>query len=334
MENMRIFSFQRPNKRVAMAHITREQRYTIECLLAKGKSITYIAETIGKNKSVVSREIKRNTNERTGIYSSKNAQKYYETRQKWKHKRTYMTDSVKATIRYYLELDYSPEQIVGFCRKNDIPCVSHESIYQHIWKCKANGQDLHLHLRRKGRRYQKRGSQYKSRGTIVNRRDIDERPTIVEERKRFGDLEIDTIIGKNHKGAIVTINDRASGMLWMKKTKSRSAEDIVNATIELLYDERDNIHTITADNGKEFAYHSLIAEILGVDFYFAHPYKPWQRGANENLNGLIRQYIPKKTDFTLLEDKLVSFVQNILNNRPRKRLDFDNPITRKKNLLF
>jgi IS30 family transposase len=317
-----------------MAHITSEQRYTIECLLAKGKSITYIAETIGKDKSVVSREIKRNTNERTGVYSCKNAQKLYATRQKWKHKRTYLTDEIIAIIRYYLELDYSPEQIVGICRKQNVRCVSHETIYQYIWKCKAEGQSLHLHLRRKGRRYQKRGSQYKSRGTITDRRDIDERPPIVEEKRRFGDLEIDTVIGKNHKGAIVTINDRATGLLWMKKTKSRSAEDILKATIELLYDERDNLHTITADNGKEFAYHALIAEILEVDFYFAHPYKPWQRGANENLNGLIRQYIPKKTDFTILEDKFVSYVQNILNNRPRKRLDYDSPTMRKKNLVF
>jgi len=147
----------------------------------------------------------------------------------------------------------------------------------------------------------------------------------VELKQRFGDLEIDTIIGQNHQGAIVTINDRATGMLLMKKVKSKEAEGVKNAAIELLQDWKPNLHKITADNGKEFAFHKIISEELMVDFYFANPYHSWERGANENLNGLVRQYIPKKTDFSLITDEYIQKVQDDLNNRPRKRFNFESP---------
>ena len=163
------------------------------------------------------------------------------------------------------------------------------------------------------------------RGRIVGRRSIEQRPTIVEEKQRFGDLEIDTIIGRNHQGAILTINDRSTGMLKMKKLSGKNAEELAKATINLLQDWKPFLHTITADNGKEFAQHQAIAQALDIDFYFAHPYHSWERGANENLNGLIRQYIPKKSDFTLINENEIQKIQEDLNNRPRKRFDFDSP---------
>ena len=198
-------------------------------------------------------------------------------------------------------------------------CVSHERIYQYVWADKRNGGDLHTHLRRRGRRYRKRGAAKDYQGSIKGRVGIDQRPAEVQEKRRFGDLEIGTIIGRNHKGAIVTINDRKNGFLWMKKVDERTSDAVYRATVELLKEEKEFIHTITGDNGKEFADHQKIAQELQINFYFAKPYHSWERGANENLNGLIRQYIPKKTDFKTIDDEFLQFVANRINSRPRKR---------------
>jgi IS30 family transposase len=153
------------------------------------------------------------------------------------------------------------------------------------------------------------------RGRLIDRADIDQRPAIVEEKDRIGDLEIDLVIGRHHKGALVTINDRAAGLLYMDKVESKEASVIQAKTIELLQDSKPILKTITSDNGKEFANHKAIAHKLEIDFYFANPYHSWERGANENLNGLIRQYFPKNTDFRLIEKSETERVINILNNR-------------------
>ncbi len=316
-----------------MAHITKEQRYTIEVLLAKGKNQTFIAGTIGKNKSVVSREINRNKDKRNGTYSADLAQRKYEKRVKEKPKIIRFTDDIKTKVNELLRDDYSPEQIAGYCKKENLKCVSHERIYQYIWANKKAGGDLYGHLRRQGRRYRKRGNKKDTRGIIKDRIDIDERPEIVEKKERFGDLEIDTIIGKNHKGAIVTINDRASGYLWMQKITRRTADAVYQATINLMSEIKEFLKTITGDNGKEFADHKKIAKGLGINFILLNPYHSWERGANENLNGLIRQYIPKKTDFNTITDEFVKRIQNKLNNRPRKRFNYNNPIFVKNELL-
>ena len=178
----------------------------------------------------------------------------------------------------------------------------------------------------KGRKYAKRGSEYKRRGQIVDRVDIDQSPNEVATKKRFGDLEGDTIIGKNHKGAIATFNDRKTGMLWMKKLSGKEADPLAAAAVELLLGVKPLLHTMTLDNGKEFAKHALIAHELEIDIYFAHPYHSWERGANENTNGLIRQYFPKGTNFDEITEEQVAKVQTILNNRPRKRLGYKTPL--------
>jgi IS30 family transposase len=148
---------------------------------------------------------------------------------------------------------------------------------------------------------------------------------VVEERKRFGDLEMDTIIGRKHKGAIVTINDRASGMLLMRKVPRKESGLVAEVAINALRTWKPHLHTATSDNGKEFADHQLIAHKLKLDFFFAKPYHSWERGSNENLNGLIRQYIPKRTDFDTLSDEFIQHVQDQINSRPRKRFNFDSP---------
>jgi len=317
-----------------MSHITEKQRYTISTMLAQKYSQTEIGKVIGKDKSVISREIKRNKDLRSGKYKSDLAQRKCQQRQKYKSKPRKFTKEIREYVENLIEQDYSPEQIVGVSKKEEILCVSHERIYQHIWDNKKKKGKLHLHLRRKGRRYRKRGSAKDNRGIIKDRVSINKRPEIVETRSRFGDLETDLIIGKNHKQAILTINDRASGMLKMKKIESKDAKVVANAIIQLLEDWLPYIHTITSDNGKEFAEHKLVSDKSFIDFFFAEPYHPWERGANENLNGLIRQYFPKGSDFNLIDNQIIKCVENKINSRPRKRFNFESPFIVMDNLLF
>ena len=308
-----------------MSHLTYEQRYAISVMLKAKYRQKQIAEAIDKDKSVVSREIARNCDKRNGNYDADLAERKYEKRRDSKPKKVYFTAEIQEMVEDKLAKKYSPEQIVGVAKKQGVACVSHERIYHHIWKDKRKKGNLYDHLRTKGKRYRKRGAAKDSRGIIPDRVDISQRPKVVDDRERAGDLEIDTIIGKNHQGAILTVNDRASGLLKMKKLEGKSAQQLAMATIELLEDMKPFLNTITADNGREFAAHQTISKALEIDFYFARPYHSWERGANENLNGLIRQYIPKQTDFSTITDEYIKFVENELNNRPRKRHDFQTP---------
>lgn len=317
-----------------MSHLTLKQRYTIDMMNKQGYTQIDIAQAIEKDKSVVSRELKRNCDRRSGIYRHELAQRKYEKRQKGKPKRIAFTTSIQAEVEDLLQQDYSPEQIVGISEKLQKVTVSVERIYQHVWEDKKKGGSLFLHLRHRGRHYRKRGSAKDSRGIIKNRVDIEKRPEIVEKRTRFGDLEVDLIIGKHHKQAILTINDRASGMLKMKKVPSKAADVVSQAIVETLQDWMPYIHTITGDNGKEFAGHQEVSEQLGIQFYFAKPYHAWQRGSNENLNGLIRQYFKKSTDFHQITDQQIKNVEDKLNNRPRKRFNYENPTFVMNQFLF
>lgn len=309
-----------------MGHLNLEQRYQIEASTKAGYKDIEIAEQLNVHKSVISREKKRNSDQRNGAYRADLAHRKANGRKasKYKHKR--FDEQMKEQVEQLIKQDYSPEQVKGYCDKKGVDCVSHERIYQHIWDNKKSGGSLYKHLRRKGRKYRKRGNAKDSRGLIINRVDIDHRPKIVEDKSRFGDFEVDTIIGKNHQGAIVTVNDRASGFFKMKKVAYRTAELVKEAVIELLMPIKELLFTMTADNGKEFALHEQIAEALGIDFYFAKPYHSWQRGANENINGLVRQYIPKKADFSQYSDDYIKAINIKINQRPRKRFDFENPI--------
>jgi len=317
-----------------MAHLTKEQRYTIFVMKNRGDSTPETAKIIGVNKTTVYRELERNCDKRNGKYFFDLAEKKYKQRQQNKSKHIRFTLTIQESIDSLLKEDYSPEQVVGILKKEQKETVSTERIYQHIWADKALGGKLHTHLRRQGRKYRKRGNSKDSRGIIKNRVSIDKRPAIVTKRERFGDLEVDLIIGEHHQQAILTINDRASGVLKMKKIESKQAAVVTQAINELLIDWIPYLHTITADNGKEFAGHQEVAEELNIDYYFAHPYHSWERGSNENLNGLIRQYFKKGSSFKDITDKRITEVQTILNNRPRKRFNFENPIFVMNQLLF
>jgi IS30 family transposase len=186
------------------------------------------------------------------------------------------------------------------------------------------GGTLFHHLRCQKKRHKRYGG-YDRRGRLPNRVSIEKRPTIVEQRKRLGDWEVDTLVGKGHRQAIVTLVERKSRFVLLRKVDQRTADQVSNAMIDLLQPVSDHLHTITADNGKEFAEHEKIARELKADFFFAHPYAAWERGSNENMNGLIRQYIPEKRNFASVEETEVELVMDRLNKRPRKCLDFVSP---------
>ena len=292
-----------------------------------------IAETIGVSKSTISRELRRNCDKRSGKYVMDLAQRKADERKKSKrHKQTF-TLKMQKRVKRMLKIGFSPEQITGRCRLLGKEMVSHETIYKWIWADKLSGGELYKLLRRQGRKYAKRGSKNAGRGFIPNRIDIDQRPAVVELKERFGDLEIDTIIGKNHKGAILTINDRATSRVWIRKLSGKEATPLAEKTTSALKKVKELIHTMTADNGKEFAKHEEIAQKLELNFYFCKPYHSWERGANENTNGLIRQYIPKGTDFSEITDKQIKWIENKLNNRPRKRLGYLTPNEKFKQII-
>ncbi len=308
-----------------MSHLTDEQRYTIQSLLGLGFNYSQIADTIGKHKSVISREVVRNCDLRSSTYSAKLAIKKCKERHKKKTKHQRFTPDVLTYVKSQIEKNISPEQIIGRAKMEGIECVSHESIYQYIWLDKKKGGKLFEHLRSKGKKYRRRSSAKDSRGLIKNATSIDERPTIVEEKIRPGDMEVDLVMGANHKSAIVTMNDRYLGIVKIVKVSSKEANEVKEAIINALTPWKSFIKTITSDNGKEFACHEEISKALNVQYYFAHPYCSWERGANENLNGLIRQYFPKKTDFSKITDEKIKIVEENLNNRPRKRFNFATP---------
>jgi len=309
-----------------MKQFTEKQRYELNAYLQIGKSKDEIATLLGFHRSTIYREICRNSGKQGESYSAYSAQRYYENRKYLRQRPIKFTVEMEYYARFLLtKRHYSPEQIAGRCKQSHIPMLSHESLYQWIWEDKKKAGDLYTYLRRQGRKNRKRKNKNRDRGWIKDRVDISQRPTIVEKKERFGDLEIDTVIGKNKSGVILTINDRATGKLWTMKLPTKEAKYVTAATIYLLEPYKELLHTITSDNGSEFAGHKEIAKELGIKFYFARPYHSWERGANENLNGLIRQYLPKCKEFKYLNGKRLQEITNLINLRPRKRYGYLNP---------
>jgi IS30 family transposase len=309
----------------SMSQITQEQRYIIETLLNENYSKPEIAKRLKKDVSTIYREIKRNCDKRNNKYRAVLAHRRCVERHSDKNKSNRFTSEVKGFIEYWIKQEYSPEQIVGRAKEQGLNCVSHERIYQYIWKDKKQGGDLYLSLRSQGKVYRKRGASKDKRGQIIGRIDIDQRPKSVEERKTIGDLEIDLMIGAGHKGALLTINDRATGVAKIRILKSKEATEVNQAIIDTLQDWTPFLKTITSDNGKEFAQHQKVSQILEIDYYFAKPYHSWERGSNENMNGLIRQYFPKGMNFENITDIQVQNAEDKLNNRPRKRFGYKTP---------
>ncbi len=299
--------------------LTEGKRYQISVLLAQGFTPAAIARTIEVHRTTVYRELRRNNSE--GLYDPAQAHHQALTRRRSALKYSVPPDVV-VYVEWALSLDWSPEQIsevgnvIGYR-------VSHEWIYRHVAADKASGGLLYRHLRQGHKRYRK-GKNGK-RSPIPNAVSIDERPSIVDTRERLGDWEADTVLGKQGTGVLVTLAERKSRLYLIQRVESKHAEVVTKAIIDMLEPYKDNVHTITFDNGGEFAEHEKIAESLEADMYFAHPYSSWERGLNENFNGLLRQYIPKGTDLRFVSDERVKQVQTRMNLRPRKCLGFKQP---------
>lgn len=304
-------------------HLTLEERCIIYGLKSTNNSIRKIAESIGVSPSTVSRELSRN--KRTGGYKPNLAHNKYKRRKSKSVCARAITPEIRAKIIYGLSQYHSPEQISGSLKLQSIN-ISHESIYNFIWNDKKDGGELYRYLRRSGKKYNKRSGTNSSRSLIPDRVDIIQRDPIVETKSRVGDWEADTVIGANQKGAIVTLVDRCSKKTLLKKVPNRTKELVTKAILDLLLPYKNKVHTITFDNGMEFADHKIIAKTLDAKCYFATPYHSWERGLNEHTNGLLRQFIPKKTDFTTVTDENIAKYQNLLDNRPRKILQFNTPI--------
>ena len=307
---------------MSYTQLTQAQRYQIYVLLKTEHSQTKIAVVIGVNKSTISRELKRNRGKRG--YRPKQAQRFAQRRRR-KAVHTRIPKETWAKIEAKLREDWSPEQVSNWLKKNTDTAVSHEWIYQYIYMNKRTGGDLHKHLRCQKKR-RKRAGDYDRRGQIPHQVSIEERPEIVEKRARLGDWEADTIIGAGKRGAIVTLVERKSRFTLLKQVTRRTAAAVEEAILDLLRPFPTSTHTITFDNGKEFSNHQTIARELQANMFFAHPYSSWERGTNENTNGLIRQYFPKGSDFSTITDDQISFVKERLNHRPRKCLDFQAPV--------
>lgn len=301
--------------------LTHEQRYQIAALLKAEHDQTEIAMILGRHKSTISREIRRNMGLRG--YRPRQAQLLTEQRRLTKFVPR-ISDTTWSHVDTLLKEDWSPEQISLWLKAELAVSISHEWIYQYILQDKAYGGALYHHLRCQKQRRKCYGS-YSRRGQLIDRVSIDERPIVVDQRSRIGDWELDTIIGKGHQQTIVSLTERKSRYTLIQKVKRKTAQSVSSAIIKLLSPFSKHVITMTSDNGKEFADHKNIADKLNAKFYFAHPYASWERGLNENTNGLIRQYFPKGRDFTTITQKEINQAMDKLNNRPRKCLGIKTP---------
>jgi IS30 family transposase len=312
-----------------------EQRYKIEALLKAGLRQKLIAEQLGVSASTICRELKRNVARRGrtgGHYIASNAQRRTNIRHQQKNKSVKFTKEAKQTVITQLVEDrWSPEIISVMGNRTGQCPVSHETIYKWIWQCKHGNKrstvaykNLYRYLRH-GKRRRKRGTRRDTRGLIPNRVSIEKRPSIVKKRKRLGDLEVDLMMGKNHKGALLITTDRASLFTRMTKLNGKSSEEVFKALIKRLAKIKQPLHTLTFDNDKAFSEHSRIAEKLNVDTYFTRPYTSQDKGTVENRIGVIRRFLPKKTDLSIISNQQVKKIEITLNNRPVRKYNYLTP---------
>ena len=306
-----------------MKHLTKEQRYVIQALHRRKESITAIAEEVGVDRSTIYRELKRNSSKRS--YQAERAQAYAnERKERFCYNRKF-TDSVRRfVVKYLTEEQWSPEQIVGYCNKMGIKMVSTERIYQFIREDKKQGGSLYKHLRHQLKHRNRPVNGASSR--IKDRISIDQRPEKANNREEFGHFEMDLVVGKDNKGAILTITERLSRhFICRYLPHGKIAKYVSQAVIEELLPFKNHVLSITTDNGTEFADHKTIANKLETTVYFAHPYSSWEKGQIEYANKLLRQYIPKKSIINHDTTLKLKAIQMKINRRPRKNLGYEKP---------
>ncbi len=303
--------------------LTYEKRYQIYAYSKANWAQKEISVELNVHRTTIYREKKRNRGQRG--YRPDQAHKIAQKRNQSAKKHVKMTPYARFIIAQKIRIEWSPEQIAGYFKRHQLLDISHQSIYALIQEDRKKGGILHKHLRRSSKKRKKRYGSTNHRGQIKNRTMIDERPKIVDKKSRIGDWEVDTIIGKDHKGVIVTAVERKSKYLIACPVPDKTEQVVTAALIDSLRSYKNKVHTLTGDNGKEFAGHEKIAKNLKAKFYFAHPYCSWERGLNENSNGLLRQYYPKKTDLRSIDrDDIIPVLEKI-NTRPRKTLGYATP---------
>ena len=304
-------------------HLTREERYQIHALRRQGIRPAVIAAELNRSRSTITRELKRNA----GVqgYKPARAHEQARTRQSVRRNARQFTAQQWGQVHTYLCLQLSPEQVSGRLLLEGALTISHECIYQHIYADKRADGELISHLRCQKVRRKRYGSGQERRGTLKDRVCIEKRAAIVDTRSRIGDWEGDTVVGKGHQGVLVTLVERKSRYTLAQQLDSRHSAGVTEAVIALLRPHKSLCETITFDNGKEFAEHAFIAQSLKADVYFAHPYHSWERGLNENTNGLLRQYFPKSTNLRRVTQHEVDDAVYRLNHRPRKCLNYRTP---------
>ena len=298
-------------------HLSQAERYQIHALMKAGHDQSQIAKLLDRHKSTISRELSRNTGSRG--YRPKQACEMSADRAQHSRNAPTVEPWVREAACALLCIQWSPEQIAS-----QLP-ISHETVYQHVYADKAQGGTLWKHLRCQKQKRKRYASGRDRRGQIPNRRPLSERPLHIEARRQVGHWECDTVIGASHKGAVVTLVERKSGYAVMAKVEKKTSELVSSAIVDKLQPMAARVKTLTFDNGKEFAGHAHIDQQLQSTAYFARPFASWERGSNENLNGLLRQYVPKKRAMSTVSDEEIRMIQNRLNNRPRKRLGFKTP---------
>ncbi len=301
-----------------------DERCQIRVLLSKGFSMRSIAGDLNRSPATISREIARNRGERGYRHDQAQAMSSARRSEASGVPRK-LTEALWSRIGRLIRQGWSPEQVEGRLKHLGEETVGREWIYRQVRADREEGGDLYLHLRRRGRKPNWKGGRHAGRGHIPGRVDIAERPAVVEEKSRIGDWELDTIIGARHRGALLSSVDRASWYTILELLGGKAAAPVTEALLRRLGPHRDRVHTLTADNGKEFAGHREVAEGLDAGFYFATPYHSWERGLNEHVNGLVREYFPKGVDFRQVTTEQVREVEDRLNHRPRKALGYRTP---------
>jgi IS30 family transposase len=303
-----------------------EERYMLAALRRQGLNQAEIARSMGRHRSTVCRELRRNSTRSDGRYRASTAQERTNGRRSRSRRNSRFTPRDFARVEELLGRQWSPEQVAGHLARSGLLSISHETIYRHVWRDKRAGGLLYTHLRGARKRRRKRYGSYDSRGKLAGKRMISERPEEVEARERVGHWEIDTVIGTGSKDCIVSLVERKSGLLLIGKLKDRTTASLNRRVIHLIRRHDTAFETITSDNGTEFHDYQKIEGRTQVTFYFAKPYHSWERGSNENANGLIRQYLPKGTSMAGLSQQLCNAIAHKLNTRPRKRLGFRTPL--------
>jgi IS30 family transposase len=307
-------------------HLTAEERILIAAFRSQGWSNPWIARELGRDRTTIWREARRNASSYDGGYRSARAHEKTLARRRRSRRNSHFGRNEFATVETLLREDWSPEQISGHLRSTGELSISHESIYRHVWRDLRKGGSLHTHLRQALKQRRKRYGRYDSRGRLAGKRMIHERPASIEKRERTGHWEIDTVMGAGQQGdCVVTLVERKTGFVLIGKMPCRTKEHAIRVIVALIRRHPGRFKTITSDNGTEFHCYRQIEAATGVRFYFATPHHAWERGTSENTNGLIRQYLPKGRCMKNLTQKRCDQIAQQLNDRPRKRHAYKTP---------